>query len=77
MRIFEFILLISFFSLSSTLPVSSTTSVSLIDVEEEEYDSSSTENLLDHPWSCGTDGLSMLIAEGTIDKDCPPIKSNT
>lgn len=39
--------------------------------------SSEEENVipLDHPWSCGTDAFSLLIAEGTIDKDCPAVKS--
>ncbi|KAE9552420.1 hypothetical protein FO519_004361 [Halicephalobus sp. NKZ332] len=48
-------------------------------IEEQEYEesgeSSQEKNPLDHPWSCGSDGFSMLIAEGTIDKDCPIIKN--
>lgn len=77
MRVFDFVLLLSFFAFSSALPVSTTTSISIIEIEEEEdIDSGSEEDFLDHPWSCGTDGFSMLIAEGTIDKDCPNIKSN-
>lgn len=53
----------------------------MITVESEEGDGEYKESeeeeeiKLDHPWSCGTDAFSMLVAEGTIDKDCPDVKS--
>uniref|UniRef100_A0AC35G336 Phospholipase A2 n=1 Tax=Panagrolaimus sp. PS1159 TaxID=55785 RepID=A0AC35G336_9BILA len=47
--------------------------ITVEEVSSEEEEES--EQILDHQWSCGTDAFSLLISEGTIDKDCPESKN--